>query len=221
MSGSTERSAVVLRIAPGREADYRAWLDERSADALADVHARHGIRAQTVLTAGRRLIVHYEADGKECVPSAFVDPAWAALLEGELAGVLEMGDGAPALHEEIFTWSMPAPGPWERAGLLLSVRPGQEAAYREWLASDAIEELATIWTRNDIYRHDVLAAGTSVVAYYECRSRFNVLKAFREPEALIMLLGQLAPILELDPHTPMSLFEEVSSWRAVDERQPA
>ena len=47
--------------------------------------------------------------------------------------------------------------------------------------------------RNEICRHDVLAAGTSLVAYYECKKRFNVLKAFREPEALTILITQLAP----------------------------
>jgi hypothetical protein len=48
-----------------------------------------------------------------------------------------------------------------------------------------------------------------------------VLKAFREPESLVMLMGQLAPILDLDPHTPLSLFQEVFAWRSSRERQPA
>jgi hypothetical protein len=62
----------------------------------------------------------------------------------------------------------------------------------------------------------VLVAGTSVVAYYECKMRFNVLKAFREPEALAILFTQLAPILDLDPHTPLNLFEEVVHVEGVD-----
>ena len=215
-----ERTAVVLRTQPGREADYRAWL-ERSMNQLADVYARHGIHAKTVLMAGRRFIAHYESDEKDSVLKALADAESVAILEGDLAGVLELEEGQPALYEQIFAWSTPAPGFVERAGLVLTIREGQEDAYREWLASGVLEELETIWNRNDIYRHDVLAAGTSLVAYYECKSRFNVLKAFREPEALVMLISQLSKILDLDPHTPLNLFEEAFSWRSSHDRQPA
>lgn len=220
MNDSVERVALVLRTQQGREADYRAWL-ERSMEQLGDVYARHGIHAKTVLTAGTRFIAHYELEEKESILRAFADPESVAILEGDLAGVLEIEDSAPAVYEEIFTWSVAAPGRVERAGLTLTIQDGQEAAYREWLVSDVLEELETIWNRNDIYRHDVLASGTRLVAYYECKNRFNVLKAFREPEALAMLIGQLSKILDLDPHTPLNLFEEAFSWRSSDERQPA
>jgi hypothetical protein len=215
-----ERAAVVLRVKPDREDAYRAWL-EGSAERLGDVYARNGIRAKTVLMAGRRFIEHYEADQKEGVLNALSEPESRAIVEGDLADILDQGETGPVLHEEIFAWHVPQPSQAERAGLVLTVRAGQEASYRDWLASGALEELERIWSRNEIYRHDVLAAGTSRVAYYECKSRFNVLKAFREPEALAMLIGQLSPILELDPHTPLSLFQEVYAWRSTRERQPA
>ena len=215
-----ERVALVLRTQRSREADYRAWL-EGSMEQLGDVYARHGIGAKTVLMAGTRFIAHYEVEEKESILRAFADPEAVAMLEGDLAGVLEIDDDPPKVYEEIFTWSVPAPGAVERAGLTLTIQDGQEEAYRDWLVSGVLEELETIWNRNDIYRHDVLASGTKLVAYYECKNRFNVLKAFREPEALVMLIGQLSKILELDPHTPLNLFEEAFSWRSSDERQPA
>jgi hypothetical protein len=188
---------------------------------LDGVYARHGIQAKTVLMAGRRFIAHYEAEEADSVLKAFSDPESIAILEGELAGVLDREEASPVLYDEIFAWSAPRPGSFERAGLVLTIRPGQETAYREWLESGVLDQLEEIWIRNEIYRHDVLAAGTSLVAYYECRSRFNVLKAFREPESLAMLIGQLSPILDLDPHTPLSLFQQVYAWRSVHEREPA
>jgi hypothetical protein len=215
-----ERAAVVRRVKPQQENAYSAWL-EASAEQLGDLYTRHGVRAKTVLTAGRRFIEHYEADQKEALLGVLSDPDWVSMLEDELADVLEEAEATPALHEEIFAWSVPPSSSFEHAGLVLTIRPGQEAAYREWLESDVLEELERIWNRNEIYRHDVLAAGTSLVAYYECKSRFNVLKAFREPEALVMLIEQLSPILELDPHTPLSLFQEVYAWRSAREREPA
>jgi L-rhamnose mutarotase len=214
------RVAVVLKVKPDREGAYREWL-EQPIEQLEDVYARHGVHAKTVLMAGRRFIAHYEADEKEGVQRAFSDPESAAILQGELADILDLEEKEPTFYEEIFAWSVPRPGPFERAGLVLTIKPGHEEAYRDWLASGVLEELEKIWHRNEIYRHDVLAAGTSLVAYYECKSRFNVLKAFREPEALVMLLGQLSQILDLDPHTPLSLFQEVYAWEAARERQPA
>lgn len=157
-----------------------------------------GVRSGTLLQAGPRVVEHLELDSREGLDAA---------------------DGL--LHEEIFAWQVPAPGPAERAAILLGIRPGQEQAYREWLASDVIGELEKIWHRNDIYRHDVLANGTSLVAFYECKSRFAVLKAFREPEALAILFTQLAPILDLDPTMPISLFEEPAGVERIGDRTPA
>ena len=165
-----ERAAVVLRVKPDREDAYRAWL-EGSAEQLGDVYARNGIRAKTVLMAGRRFIEHYEADQKEGVLNALSEPESRAIVEGDLADILDQGETGPALHEEIFAWHVPQPSEAERAGLVLTVRAGQEASYRDWLASGVLEELERIWTRNEIYRHDVLAAGTSLVAYYECKKQ--------------------------------------------------
>lgn len=150
-----------------------------------------GVQAVTVLAAGSKVIEHLEVDSRDAVAV-----------------------GHDCVHEEIFAWSeREQEQPRERAGLLLRIKNGQEDAYREWLgAAEPLAELEAIWRRNNIYRHDVLASGTSAVAFYECRSRFDVLKAFREPEALAMLMTQLAPIFDLDPHMPISLFEETFAW---------
>jgi hypothetical protein len=215
-----ERVAVVLRVKPGQEPAYREWLSG-SLEVLEPVYARTGVVAKTVLMSGTRLIAHYECEEPDAFRRAMEEPESVGLLSGPLASVLALDEHPPVVHEEASAWQVRPPGPTEHAGLVLSIRPGQEAAYRAWLASGVHAELEEIFARNDIYRHDVLLAGTSVVAFYECKSRFNVLKAFREPESLVMLMGQLAPILDLDPHTPLSLFQEVFAWRNSRERQPA
>ena len=101
----------------------------------------------------------------------------------------------------------------EKAALILRIREGQEEAYAAWAKNPPLAKLAPIWERNGIHQHTVFMSGRTVVAYYECESRYDVLKAFREPEALEMLLGELAPMLELDAYTPMPLYEEMSTWR--------
>ena len=204
-----ERVALVTRAAAGREAELRA-----GSRALAGGSARsleqHGVRELNVLMTGPRVIAHLEGETREGIDAA---------LE-ELAPSLEALGEERTLHEEVFAWSEPAPGPFERAGLILSIKPGQEQAYLDWLGG-ARADLEPIWKRNAIYRHDVLVSGTSVVAYYECGSRYDVLKAFREPEALVVLFTQLAPILDLDPTAPMNVYEEAFSWRSSRDRQPA
>jgi len=166
---------------------------------------------------GTTLITHYEAEKRQNVLEAFQDGDFEKILKGRLGELVELKPGEPPdLFEEIFAWSAPRPPEFETAGLILTVLPGQFAAYKEWLADeDTLGELVTIWNRNVIYRHDVLALnGESLVAFYECASAYNVLKAFREPEALAMLLGELSSLLTLSAYSPMNLFIEIGSWRS-------
>lgn len=176
-----ERTATILNAADGVP----------DPGALGPELEQHGIDSLTILRTGGRVIVHGEA------------PERAAL--GALLG------GSPTLHEEIFAWQVePASDRVERTALVLQLKEGEEEAYRRWLEDPSVlDTLVTLWNRNRIWRHDVLLAGTSIVAFYECEDKHNVLKAFREPEALEMLLKDLSKILVLDPYTPMVPFDEV------------
>lgn len=206
-------TALTLRIAPGQEAAYRVWL-AGSLPSLLPVYERVGITAKTVMIAGPRVIAHYEATREGAVEEALAAPESVALLAGPLAGLLDQ-TFTPVVFPEVFAWQVPATYPVERAGLLLNIRPGAEEPYRNWLANTAVGQLADIWDRSEIARHDVLINGTNVVAFYECAMRYNVLKAFRDPEALVVLFSDLAPLLDLDPTMPMSLFEEAFHWHAA------
>ena len=203
-------TAVTLRVRAGQEQAYREWL-AGSMSTLGPVYERTGIRAKTVLMAGPRIIAHYEADGTGAFERAMAEPESVSLLEGPLAGILDPS-APPVVYPEVFAWGVKPPWPIERAGLLLSIKPGQFEPYSEWLRTKALGQLEAIWQRSDICRHDVLVNGESVVAFYECKMRYNVLKAFREPEALAVLFTDLAPLLDLDPTMPMSLFEEAFHW---------
>lgn len=206
------RTALTLKVLPGREQAYRDWL-AGSLAALAPVYERTGITAKTVMMAGPRIIAHYEATREGAVEEALAAPESQALLAGPLASILDPAT-PPALYPEVFEWQVPVDYAPERAGLVLNIRPGAEEGYRSWLLDTAKSQLVGIWERNGINRHDVLINGSSVVAFYECKMRFNVLKAFREPEALVVLFTDLAPLLDLDPTMPMSLYEEAFHWQA-------
>lgn len=203
-----ERFAQVFAI-PGDAEGHRTGL---AGAPLGDACERAGVDRLTVLTAGSQGIVHYEGPDAGAAAAVAGDPALDGLL----------GPADEPLYEEIFAWSADdAPDRFERAGLILRLQEGREEAYREWLAGEeAFATLKVIWERNRIWRHDVLARGTSLVAYYECESRFNVLKAFREPEALVMLLTELSALMVLDPYAPFSLYEEAAAWGSRD-RQAA
>ena len=207
---ATVRTAVTLRVQAGQEQAYRDWVAGSMAT-LGPVYERTGIRAKTVLMAGPRIIAHYEADSPGAFERAMAEPESVALMAGPLAGILDPAV-PPVVYPEVFAWGVKPPWPIERAGLLLSIKPGQVQPYTEWLAAKAVGQLEPIWQRSDICRHDVLISGESVVAFYECKMRYNVLKAFREPEALAVLFTDLAPLLDLDPTMPMSLFEEAFHW---------
>ena len=203
-------TAVTLRVQPGQEQAYRDWLAGSMAT-LGPVYERTGIRAKTVMMAGPRIVAHYEADSPGAFERAAAAPESVALLEGPLAGILDPSV-PPVVYPELFAWGVAPPWPIERAALLLTIKPGQVEPYTEWLLGKAVGQLEAIWQRSDICRHDVLVNGESVVAFYECKMRYNVLKAFREPEALAVLFTDLAPLLDLDPTMPMSLFEEAFHW---------
>lgn len=204
-------TAVTLRVRAGQEQAYRDWLAGSMAT-LGPVYERTGIRAKTVMMAGPRVVVHFEADSPGAIERAAAAPESVALREGELAGILDPA-APPVLYPELFAWGTAPPWPIERAALLLTIKPGQAQPYTDWLLGKAVGQLAAIWQRSDICRHDVLVNGENVVAFYECKMRYNVLKAFREPEALGVLFTDLAPLLDLDPTMPMSLFEEAFHWQ--------
>jgi hypothetical protein len=181
-------------------------LREGADGALPEACARTALEELTILVAGSSEVAHYEAAEPDVVADLLAIPSAARIVPASDAG---------ALYDEIFTWETSNErGTVERAALLLTLQPGKEQAYRDWLESGVLSTLETIWMRNNIWRHDVLARGTSLIAYYECESRFNVLKAFREPEALMMLTADLSGLMILDPYVPFALHEEKFFWSA-------
>lgn len=213
MSGAPVCTAVTLKLVPGQEGAYREWLAGPATAQTAPIYARTGVTAKTVLLAGPRLIAHYEATRPGAVEEAYATPEAAAIMAGQLKGIVDESV-APVVYPEVFAWQVPPPWPVERAGLLLNVQAGAEERYLDWLTNRAVGQLAGIWERAEINRHDVLMTGNSIVAFYETKMRYYVLKAFRDPEALAILFSDLATLLDLDPTMPMSLFEEAYHWQA-------
>lgn len=193
------RNATIVTAPNGRQEQARA-----GADGLAGALREHDISELTVLASGSRTIVHCEAERRDAIAELVTAPAAGAVLGAPPAQ-------APAICDEIFAWeSPPASDRIERTALILRLQDGREPEYREWLADrEVFEILQVLWRRNRIWRHDVLLAGTDIVAFYECEDKHNVLKAFREPEALEMLLQDLSKIMVLDPYTPLVPFDEV------------
>jgi len=199
------RSVVVFDVMRGRVGDYVDWLRASEAGL-----AEHGLSERSVLVSGSRVIIHVEGAD----PAAIYEPERAGMADGSLAGVLNGADGPLAIFEEKSCWQSPEDRPeTQRAGLVLKLKDGQEAAYWQWMAG-ALPTMEEVWRRSRIWRHDVFQSGTAVVAYYECEHRYNVLKAFREPESLAMLMGDMASLVVLDPYAPMPLYEEVHYWKA-------
>lgn len=196
------RNATIVTAPP--ELQRRARNGQVEADGLLPVLEQHAISELTLLASGSRAIVHCEAERRDAI---------AGLLEAPETGPV-LGPpppATPAICDEIFAWeSPPASERVERTALILRLQEGREPEYREWLADrEVLEVLQVLWQRNRIWRHDVLLAGTDIVAFYECEDKHNVLKAFREPEALEMLLQDLSKIMVLDPYTPLVPFDEV------------
>lgn len=205
-----ERTAVLLDLPADAPQRLRsgAARDARLEPEL----ERHGIDSLAILVSGSQAVVHGEAETRDRLADLLAGPAAAELL-GPAAGEV------PPM-EEIFAWETPpASERIERTALILQLQEGREPEYRAWLESDALDTLITLWNRNRIWRHDVLLHGTTVVAYYELEDKHNVLKAFREPEALEMLMQDLSKILVLDPYTPIAPFDAVLFARARSEAQ--
>jgi len=203
MSTST-RSVVVFDALPGRVGDYVEWVRRNDAG-LGD----HGLSERSVLVSGSRIIIH--AAGPDS--ARVFEPERGALSHGPLVGILDVAEDGPAIFEEMSCWQTPEERPeTQRAGLVLRLKEDRASAYFQWMA-EALPAMESIWRRSRIWRHDVFQAGTAIVAYYECEHRYNVLKAFREPESLAMLMNDMANLVVLDPYVPMPLYEEVHYWQ--------
>ncbi len=157
-----------------------------------------------VLRQGDQTIVHCEASSEDALASFLDQP------EVQSALLLESNN----LARRIFAWSDEVvPTQPVRCALNLTLQEGKESEYRRWLGDvDVVETLQAIWRRNGIWRHDVLLTGTTVIAYYEVETMYGVSKAFREPEALKLLLQELSQILVLDPYVPILTFYSTFHW---------
>jgi len=157
-----------------------------------------------VLRQGNQTIVHCEAPSEDALASFLDQP------EVQSALLLDSND----LARRIFAWSDEVePTQTVRCALNLTLQEGKESEYRRWLGDvDVLETLQTIWRRNGVWRHDVLLTGTTIIAYYEVETMYSVSKAFREPEALKLLLQELSQILVLDPYVPTLTFYSTFHW---------
>jgi len=208
---ASEHLAVLLHLAPGQGETYRHWLQKNSAKVDSQGSAT-GLRKKVVLANGSRIVVSLEGVSAGDLAELPGEAEAAARGTGPVAAFLDVAR-PPMIMEQIFAWRTPDPRTrTESAGLVLTLQDGKLPEYKEWLASDVIATLEEIWRRDAIWRHDVLVSGHTVVAYYECEERFNVLRAFREPEALALLFGDLGKLMVLDPYVPTPLFEELHVW---------
>jgi hypothetical protein len=179
--------------------------DTSTLTGLDPILRRHAINELTVLQQGPETIVHCEASSQQALKNFLDDP--------EVDTFLHIG-GNP-MSEEIFVWQEAEWGPSVRSALNLTLQEGKEDQYRAWLADkDVLRRLELCWRRNGVWRHDVLLQGTAVIAYYETETIHGVAKAFREPEALEMLLQELSALLVLDPYVPILTFYATYEWNA-------
>ncbi|MFZ8985178.1 MAG: hypothetical protein ACO213_12970 [Steroidobacteraceae bacterium] len=209
---TTIRTALTMAIQPGAEARYRTWLTG-AIDELAILYARTGVLSKTVMVAGRTLISHYECERPDSVAQAFAQPEAVAMMNGPLSSLLDP-TVPPAFYENLLTWRNPVNYVPIHAALMLNVKPGQEAAYRQWAQHGAAAQFDAVWRRHNIALKEILISGTSLISHYECRDHASILATFGEPEAAEAMATNLGPLLELDPTKPLEVFEEVLTWKA-------
>lgn len=97
-----------------------------------------------------------------------------------------------------------------RTALTMTLQPGAEAGYRQWLAS-AIDELAVVYARTGVLSKTVMLAGSTLISHYEVEKPDSVAQAFAQPEAVAMLSGPLARLLDLS--VPSNFYENLLTWR--------
>lgn len=207
------RTALTMAVKAGSEPAYLDWL-RGAIGALEPVYARTGVLSKAVMTSGRQIIALYEHDRPGAVESAFAQPESVAMLSGELGALLDPAV-APRFYESILVWRNRISYAPRHVALLLDIKPGTEAPYRDWVKNTATRQFDAVWRRFDLGLKEVLISGTSVIAHYECRDSASVLATFGEPEAIEAMQTNLGPLLDLRPGEPIAPFEEVLTWRAA------
>lgn len=98
-----------------------------------------------------------------------------------------------------------------RSALTMAVKPGNEAAYVEWLRR-SLAALEPVYARTGVRSKAVLMAGPRLIAVYEADRPGAVEQAFAQPESLAMLSGELGQLLDTS-FTPRSYASELV-WRS-------
>lgn len=207
---STVHTIISMKLSEGNEAAYLSWLQD-DAPVLARVFARVGIHSKVVMMSGSRLLAHYEADTPTAVAEAFQSPEAVAMLTGRLGALLDP-EVPPSFYTEELRWTQSVPGPLKRAAIAMSLKPGQEAAYLEWVRNTAKNQFGDLWARYDIALKEVLVNGINVVSYYVIKDPAKILPSFGEPEAIAALQGGLGAMLDIGDSKPPTFYSEVFAW---------
>lgn len=97
-----------------------------------------------------------------------------------------------------------------RSALTMAVKPGSEAAYRDWLGG-SIGALEAVYARTGVLSKAVMMSGPRIVALYEHDRPGSVEAAFAQPESVAMLSGDLGTLL--DPSVAPRSYESLLVWR--------
>ncbi len=96
-----------------------------------------------------------------------------------------------------------------RTALTLELLPGRKRPYLDWLAG-SMPVLGPVYERTGIREKVVVMAGQKLIAHYEADRPGAVEAAFAEPEALELLAGPLAQLL--DPSVGPRFYPGVLAW---------
>lgn len=204
-------TVISMKVADGNEQAYLSWLHD-DAPVLARVFARVGIHSKVVMMNGSRLLAHYESDGPTAVAEAFQSPEAVAMLTGRLGALLDPSE-PPCFYSEELRWTQSVAGPLQHAAIAMSLKPGQESAYLEWVRNTAKSQFADLWARYDIALKEVLVNGSNVVSYYIIKDPSRILPSFGEPEAIAALQGGLGSMLDINENRPPAFYSQVFVWR--------
>lgn len=98
-----------------------------------------------------------------------------------------------------------------RTAVALSVKPGSEAAYLDWLR-DCPRVLGGVYARTGIRKKAVVMSGPHVIAHYEADRPDAVEAAFASPEAGAEFAGAFGQLL--DPGVGPTMYQGVLAWSA-------
>jgi antibiotic biosynthesis monooxygenase (ABM) superfamily enzyme len=96
-----------------------------------------------------------------------------------------------------------------RTAVALSVKPGCEAAYLDWLRA-CPRVLGGVYARTGIRKKAVVMSGPHVIAHYEADRADAVEAAFASPEAGAEFAGAFGQLL--DPAVGPTMFHGVLAW---------